>query len=43
MSVRRSVLDLSWPIIRSLAAGGLLVIVGASIAWPCATAQSSTP
>lgn len=32
-SIRRSEFDPSWPIIRSLAAAGLLVIVGAPVAW----------
>jgi hypothetical protein len=43
ISVRRSVLDPSWPIFRSLAAAGRVVVVGAPIAWPGATAQMSTP
>jgi stearoyl-CoA desaturase (delta-9 desaturase) len=42
-SVRRSEFDPSWPIIRSLAAAGLLVIVGPPIAWTRATAQRNTP
>jgi len=41
--VRRSEFDPSWPIIRSLAAAGLLVIVGPPIAWRHATAQRSAP
>jgi hypothetical protein len=42
ISVRRSVLALPWPITRPPAAAGLLVIGGAPIAWPRATAQRST-
>ena len=42
-SMRRSEFDPSWPIIRSLAAAGLLVIVGPPVAWARATARRSTP
>jgi stearoyl-CoA desaturase (delta-9 desaturase) len=42
-SVRRWEFDPSWPIIRSLAAAGLLVIVGPPIAWSRAIAQRSAP
>ena len=39
-SLRRSECDPSWPIIRSLAAAGLLVIAGPPIAWsPVATGR----
>jgi len=41
-SMRRSEFDPSWPIIRSLAATGLLVIVGPPIDWARATAQRSS-
>ena len=41
-SVRRSEFDPSWPIIRSLAAAGLLAIVGPPVAGTRATAQRST-
>jgi stearoyl-CoA desaturase (Delta-9 desaturase) len=42
-SVRRSEFDPSWPIIRSLAAVGLLAIQGTPIAWARAPARRSTP
>jgi stearoyl-CoA desaturase (delta-9 desaturase) len=42
-SVRRSEFDPSWPILRSLAAAGLLVILGPPIAWTRATPRRSTP
>jgi stearoyl-CoA desaturase (Delta-9 desaturase) len=42
-SVRRSEFDPSWPIIRSLAAAGLLVISGPPIAWARATARRPRP
>ena len=38
-SVRRSEFDPSWPIIRSLAAAGLLVIPGSPVAWARTTAR----
>jgi stearoyl-CoA desaturase (Delta-9 desaturase) len=41
-SMRRSEFDPSWPIIRSLAATGLLVIVGLPIDWTRATVQRKT-
>ena len=41
-SVRRSEFDPSWPIIRSLAATGLLMIVGPPIDWTRATVQRKT-
>jgi stearoyl-CoA desaturase (Delta-9 desaturase) len=41
-SVRRSEFDPSWPIIRSLAATGLLMIVGPPIDWTGATVQRKT-
>jgi len=41
-SMRRSEFDPSWPIIRSLAATGLLVIVGPPIDWTRATVQRSS-
>src|SRR5262245_3767240 len=41
-SVRRSEFDPSWPIIRSLAAAGLLAIVGPPVAGTRATALRST-
>jgi stearoyl-CoA desaturase (Delta-9 desaturase) len=42
-SVRRSEFDASWPIIRSLAATGLLVILGPPMVWERATALRRTP
>jgi stearoyl-CoA desaturase (Delta-9 desaturase) len=42
-SMRRSEFDPSWPIIRSLAAVGLLAIQGPPIAWARAPARRSTP
>jgi stearoyl-CoA desaturase (delta-9 desaturase) len=42
-SVRRSEVDPSWPIIRSLAAAGLLVIVGPPIARTRAGVRRATP
>jgi stearoyl-CoA desaturase (Delta-9 desaturase) len=42
-SVRRSEFDPSWPIIRILAAAGLLVVLGPPIAWTRAAARTSTP
>ena len=42
-SVRRSEFDPSWPIICSLAATGLLVILGPPIAWTHAAAPRNTP
>jgi stearoyl-CoA desaturase (Delta-9 desaturase) len=41
-SMRRSEFDPSWPIIRSLAAVRLLVIVGPSVRWTPGIAQRST-
>ena len=41
-SMRRSEFDPSWPIIRSLAATGLLVIVGPPIDWTRAAVQRKT-
>jgi hypothetical protein len=41
--VRRSEVDPSWPIIRSLAAAGLLVIVGPPIARTRAGVRRATP
>jgi stearoyl-CoA desaturase (Delta-9 desaturase) len=41
-SMRRLEFDPSWPIIRSLAATGLLVIVGPPIEWTHATVQRRT-
>jgi stearoyl-CoA desaturase (Delta-9 desaturase) len=42
-SMRRSEFDPAWPIIRSLAAVRLLVIVGRPVRWTPGTAQRSTP
>jgi stearoyl-CoA desaturase (Delta-9 desaturase) len=42
-SVRRSEFDPSWPIIRSLAAAGLLVIVGPQVALTPATVHRNAP
>jgi len=42
-SVRRSEFDPSWPVIRSLAAAGLLVIVGPPIAWKRAIGREGAP
>jgi stearoyl-CoA desaturase (Delta-9 desaturase) len=41
-SLRRSEFDPSWPIIRSLAAAGLLVIAGPPVAWARVGARRST-
>ena len=41
-SMRRSEFDPSWPIIRSLAAAGLLVIVGPPVAWSRVTTRRIT-
>jgi stearoyl-CoA desaturase (Delta-9 desaturase) len=41
-SIRRSEFDPSWPIIQSLAAVGLLVIIGPPVPWTRGTAQRST-
>jgi len=38
-SLRRSEFDPSWPIIRSLAAAGLLVISGPPVAWARVTVR----
>jgi stearoyl-CoA desaturase (delta-9 desaturase) len=42
-SVRRSEFDPSWPIIQSLAAAGLLVILGPPAAWTGATTPRNQP
>jgi stearoyl-CoA desaturase (delta-9 desaturase) len=42
-SIRRSEFDPSWPIIRSLAAAGLLVILGPPVAWTGAVTRRSAP
>ena len=42
-SLRRSEFDPSWPIIRSLAAAGLLVISGPPVAWAAVAAGRRTP
>jgi stearoyl-CoA desaturase (Delta-9 desaturase) len=42
-SIRRSEFDPSWPIIRSLAAAGLLVILGPPVTWTEAVTRRRAP